>query len=153
IWLWLVTARLSGTNLISALQPNIRSPLLRQTEFGLLWEMRIAVMVGFVALLGVRKQWAELVRLLFAVALLATLSLVGHAGASVSAARRILMANDAFHLIAAGIWPAGLAPFAIFLTQALQAAQPSEIHVAALITQRFSLVSLVTVGILTITGS
>jgi putative copper resistance protein D len=100
-----------------------------------------------------RKRSAELVRLLFAVALLAALSLAGHAGASVSAARGVLITNDAFHLIAAGIWPAGLAPFAIFLTEALQAMQPGEIEVAALVTQRFSLVSLVTVGILAITGS
>jgi copper resistance protein D len=153
IWLWLVAARLSGTDLILASRPKILSLLLRQTEFGLLWEMRLAIMVGFVALLGVRKQWAGLVRLLFAMALLAALSLAGHAGASVSAAHGILIANDAFHLIAAGIWPAGLASFAIFLTQALQAMQPGEIEAAALVTQRFSLVSLVTVGILAITGS
>jgi putative copper export protein len=106
VWLWLVAARMSGTNLISALQPEILGTVLQRTEFGLLWEARLAIMVGFVALLFVRQQWGEFVKLLLAVALLAALSLAGHAGATIGEARWILLANDTFHLIAAGVWPA-----------------------------------------------
>jgi copper resistance protein D len=152
IWLCLVAARLSGTNLILALRPKILSPLLRQTEFGLLWEVRLAIMVAFVVLLFVRRELGGFVKLLLTVALLGALSLAGHAGATIGEGRWILLGNDTFHLIAAGIWPAGLAPFAIFLARALQAKQPDEIQVVALVTRRFSLVSLITVGTLVITG-
>jgi copper resistance protein D len=152
LWLWIVAARVSGTNLISALQPEILGTLLRRSEFGLLWEVRLGIIVGFAALLVVREQRREIIKLLFAVVLLATLSIAGHAAASISEGRWILLANDTFHLIAAGIWPAGLVPFAIFLTRALQARQPDEIQVAAFVAQRFSFVSLITVGALIITG-
>jgi len=154
-WLWLfsVVARMSGPNLISALQPETFRILLERTQFGLLWEARLALTAGFVALFLVRKQWAQFVQLSLAVAMLVTLSLAGHAGASIGKAHWIHLVDDAFHLAAAGVWPAGLAPFAIFLTQALQAKQPEKIQIAALVTQRFSFVSLVTVGTLAITGA
>ncbi len=108
---------------------------------------------GLVALLFVREQWGQFVKLLFAAALLAALSLAGHAGASIAEGRLIHIVNDAFHLIAAGAWPAGLAPFALFLAQALQADQPDEMQIAASVTRRFSFLSLVTVGTLAITGA
>ena len=108
---------------------------------------------GLVALLFVREQWGQFVKLLFAAALLAALSLAGHAGASIAEGRLIHLVNDAFHLIAAGAWPAGLAPFALFLAQALQADQPDEMQIAASVTRRFSFLSLVTVGTLAITGA
>jgi putative copper resistance protein D len=152
-WLWLVAARVSGANLISAVHPEILGTLLGRTYFGRLWEVRLAIIAGFVALVFVRQQWGQFVKLLLAAALLAALSLAGHAGASIGEARWIQLANDAFHLIAAGTWPAGLAPFALFLAQALQADQPDEMQVAALVTRRFSSLSLVTVGTLAITGT
>ncbi|PYJ93165.1 MAG: hypothetical protein DME62_09835 [Verrucomicrobia bacterium] len=49
-----------------------------------------------------REQWGQFVKLLFAAALLAALSLAGHAGASIAEGRLIHLVNDAFHLIAAG---------------------------------------------------
>jgi copper resistance protein D len=153
LWLWLVAARMSGGNLISALYPAILGALLERTQFGHLWEVRLAIITGLALLLFVRKRGEQLVQLLFTAGLLAALSLAGHAGASISEGRWIHLANDAFHLIAAGIWPAGLAPFAIFLTQTLQAKEPEEMQVAALVTQRFSFISLVTVGVLAITGT
>jgi copper resistance protein D len=152
-WLWLVAARVSGANLVSALHSEIFVTLLARTQFGLLWKVRFGIMAGLLTLALMREQWSELVKLLFAVALLATLSLAGHAGASIGEARWFSLANDAIHLIAAGIWPAALAPFAIFLTQVLHAKQPEEIQVATLVTQRFSFISLLTVGALAITGA
>ena len=153
LWFWFVAARMSGANLIKALHPEIFGTLLERTQFGLVWEVRLAIIVGFVPLLFVRRQWAQFVNLLFAATLLAALSLAGHAGAGIGEARWIQLANDIFHLIAAGIWPAGLAPFALFLTQALQAERSEEIQIAARVTRRFSLVSLFTVGALAITGA
>jgi putative copper resistance protein D len=150
---WLVAARMSGVNLISALHPEIFGTVLEQTQFGLVWEVRLAIIVGFVPLLFVRRQWAQFVKLLFAAALLATVSVAGHAGAGIGETGWIQLGNDSFHLIAAGIWPAGLAPFAFFIAQALQAARPDEMQVAASVTRRFSFLSLVTVGTLAITGT
>src|SRR5439155_7664955 len=112
---------MSGTNLISALHPVILGTLLARTQFGRLLGSALRDHSGLVALLFVREQWGQFVKLLFAAALLAALSLAGHAGASISEGRLIHLVNDAFHLIAARAWPAGLAPFALFLAQALQA--------------------------------
>jgi len=151
-WLWLVAARVSDANLIDALHSEILGTVLGKTEFGLLWKVRLAIMTGFVAVLFLKKQWTQCLKLSLAAALLATLSLAGHAGAGIGEARWIQLTNDTLHLIAAGIWPAGLAPFSLFLTQVLQAERPGEIYVAAWVTRRFSFLSLVTVGSLAITG-
>jgi putative copper resistance protein D len=152
-WLWIVAARVSSANLIDALHPDVLGMLLVKTQFGLLWEVRVAIMAGFAALLFLKKRGTQLLKLLFTAALLATLSLAGHAGAGIGEGRWVQLTNDALHLIAAGIWPAGLAPFAFFLTHALQAERPKDVYVAAWVTRRFSLVSLVTVGALAITGA
>ena len=80
-WLWLVAARVSDANLIDALHPEILGTVLGKTEFGLLWKVRLAIMVGFVAVLFLKKQWTQVLKLSLAAALLATLSLAGHAGA------------------------------------------------------------------------
>jgi putative copper resistance protein D len=151
-WLWLVAARVSDANLIDALHPEFLGMVLGKTEFGLLWKVRLAIMAGFVAVLFLKKQWTEFLELSLAAALLATLSLAGHAGAGIGEAHWIQLTNDTLHLVAAGIWPAGLAPFSLFLTQVLQAKRPAEIYVAAWVTRRFSFLSLVTVGSLAITG-
>ena len=42
-WFWLVAARMSGANLISALHPEILGTLLARTQFGRLWEVRFAI--------------------------------------------------------------------------------------------------------------
>ena len=152
-WLWLVAARVGGAILIDALHPEILGTLLRKTQFGLLWEVRLAIITGFAVLLLLKKQWTHFLKLMFAAALLATLSFAGHAGASIGEARWLQLANDTLHLIAAGIWPAGLAPFAFFLTQVLHAERPEEMYLAAWVTRRFSFLSLVTVGALAITGA
>jgi putative copper resistance protein D len=107
----------------------------------------------FVALLFIRKPWSQFIQLLLALAMLATLCFAGHAGASIGRGHWIHLVDDAFHLIAAGVWPAGLASFAVFLSVALQAKQPEEIRVGALVTQRFSFISVMTVTALVISGA
>jgi putative copper resistance protein D len=150
---WLVAARISGGSLISALHPESLGVLLESTQFGRVCEARLVLAVGFVTLFVVKRQRTQFAQLLLAAAMLATLSLAGHAGASVGKGHWVHLVDDTFHLIAAGVWPAGLAPFAIFLAETLQAKQLYEIQVAALFTQRFSFISLVTVGALAITGA
>jgi putative copper resistance protein D len=56
------------------------------------------------------------------------------------------------HLIAAGIWPAGLAPFAVCLIHFLKARSPALLAAAGLATRRFSALSLLTVGVLIASG-
>jgi len=153
LWAWIVAARMGGGSLISALHPASLGTLLESTQFGRIWEARLALSIGFVALFVVKSQRTQFAQLLLAVAMLATLSFAGHAGASIGKGHWVHLINDSFHLIAAGVWPAGLAPFAIFLAETFHTNQPYEIPVAALCTQRFSFISLVTVGALAITGA
>lgn len=152
LWICSVAVGISGVNSILALQPETFRLLLGRTQFGLLWEVRLMLAAGFIVLFFLRGQWSQLLQLLLAVAMLVSLSIGGHAGAAIGERHWIHVGDDAFHLLAAGIWPAGLAPFAIFLTQVLHLRQLENVQNAALITQRFSSVSLVTVSALTITG-
>jgi putative copper resistance protein D len=153
LWWCSVAIRMSDANLNSALQPEAFRILVWRTQFSQLWDARLALAAAFVALFLIGKRWARFGQLLLAMAVLATLSVAGHAGAGIGKGHWIHLVDDAFHLVAAGVWPAGLAPFAIFLSQALQATELREIQVASLITQRFSSVSLVTVGALAMTGA
>jgi len=78
-----------------------------------------------------------------AAALLGSLAWAGHAAAGGSG---FFAVADGFHLLAAGIWPGGLVPLALFLVSA-----PDAEAVRAV--RRFSAVSLVTVALLAATGA
>ena len=152
---------MSGGGLWESLQANLFWMVLTETPPGRVWLLRAGIALALAALLACapgrwrrrRAGWLHTpLCALSAMALTASLAWLGHAGAGEGPNQNLHLAGDVLHLIAAGIWPAGLAPFAIFLSLFLHARDPSLLLAACLATRRFSALSLVTVGALFASG-
>ena len=161
LWYWLSIAGMSGSSLSEALQPGLFWMVLTQTQPGHVW----AVRAGFAVVLAIAlfllprapREWksvpaAPLLCAGSATALTASLAWLGHAGAGEGPNQNLQLAGDLLHLLAAGIWPAGLVPFALFLRCFLQARDPASLETAGAGTRRFSALSLATVAVLTLSG-
>jgi putative copper resistance protein D len=161
LWLWFAIASMSGSDLSESLQPSLFWMVLTQTQPGRVWLMRAGIaLVLATALIFVfgRRRGSKASSLaiplcaLLTMALTASLAWLGHAGAGEGPNQNLHLGGDILHLISAGVWPAGLAPFAIFLGCFLKARDPSLLLAACVATRRFSALSFLAVGVLLASG-
>ena len=162
VWFWIVLARITGGSLWELPSIDSIGVAITQTQFGRLWTWRLGLMLLFtIANLLARQKcriflWSsrawQYVGLIIATTLLASIAWAGHAGATIGAERPIHLAVDSAHLIAAGLWPAGLLPLTLLLARASRSNDPSLLLIAGSITRRFSAVSLLVVSALAATG-
>jgi putative copper resistance protein D len=156
---WAVTAEMSDNSPVEALNREALATVLFQTQFGTVCLWRIGFAVILCALLiSLRRTFShhpvcmlrfaplELAAGMTAVALVISAAWTGHAAAS-STMFLVRIVADAFHLLAAAIWPAGLLPFALFLKSA-----PTDSPPVSMAIRRFSALSLVVVIVLIVTG-
>jgi putative copper resistance protein D len=159
LWLWIVSASMSGVDLLTALGPDVWSTVLFDTKVGRLWMVR----TGIEAILGLdlwlfarghfRRPYREGLVAVLAMALLVSLAWVGHAAAAaVDSFGRLHLVNDAIHLGVTAFWPGGLVPFAVVLFRMLRSQQSALGRSVAQITRRFSISSLIAVAVLALTG-
>lgn len=155
-WFALVAAMMSGLPFHQALRPEILGTVWNQTQFGTLWKWRsifwLASLAGAVlflfktpprfakALSWIQWGWGAL--------LLGSLAWTGHGR---EGSLWHLLA-DVFHLLLAGLWPAGLLPFALLLRRLRQETAPSRWHSMAVLVRRFSALSLTTAALLAVSG-
>jgi copper resistance protein D len=161
LWFGLIAASMSGLPLRQALTPRILGTVLFDTHFGHVWGLRL-VLAGVLAglLLVQRKRSAVggsrtllwLARALLACALLAALAWIGHAAATDGKGRFLDVAADAIHLLAAGIWLGGLVPLAFVLARLTRQGDAFTPGIAGAVLGRFSILGLVSVGSLVVTG-
>jgi putative copper resistance protein D len=155
LWIWFAIALMSGSGLLESLQPGLFWMVLTQTPPGQIWLLRagiaLVLTVG-VFFVGTQRGLAIPLCALSATALTASLAWLGHAGAGEGPNETLHLAADLLHLVAAGIWPAGLAPFAVFLACFLKARDPALLLTACVATRKFSAVSFITVGVLFASG-
>jgi putative copper resistance protein D len=76
----------------------------------------------------------------------------GHAGATPGGAGEFPLAADALHLLAAGAWLGGLPPLAMLLAAASRQKEPRWAAATASALQRFSILGMVSVGMLLASG-
>jgi putative copper resistance protein D len=162
VWFWIVLVQITGGSLWE--MPSIDSidVAIPRTQFGKLWAWRLALMLLFTIanLFALRKSrnvlWRspawQCIGAIIATTLLGSLAWAGHAGATLGPERSIHLTADAAHLIAAGLWPAGLLPLTLLLVRASRSSEPSLLLVASAITRRFSALSLFVVSALAATG-
>jgi putative copper resistance protein D len=158
LWLWVVSASMSGVDLLTALGPDAWSTVLFGTKFGHLWMVRsgIEVIIGLSLWLFARGHfrtpYLEGLVAVLAMALLVSLAWVGHSAAAVDSSGALHLANDAVHLGVTAFWPGGLVPFAVVLFRMLRSQRSALGPTVAQITRRFSISSLIAVAVLSLTG-
>jgi putative copper resistance protein D len=155
LWFWATAAAMNGTSLADSVGYASWSPVLFQTRFGLVCEIRL----GLFALLAVlawnyrrRPPALEAATSLVAATLLVSVAWTGHAGAATGAAFPWTLIADSLHLLAGTIWPAGLLFFSWILSSGLIREAPTTAPVVIAIARRFSAVSLVAVLVLALSG-
>lgn len=163
IWLALAAAILSGAAWLVLLASDILGasfadvclhggawPILVDTRFGMVWCVRFILAVLLALLVFVRA--ARSVQIAVASGFVALPALVGHAGATPGMAGNIHLVSDMMHLLAAGAWLGGLPAFVLSLWQAQRAASPPWRNFAVQATHRFSVLGILSVGILLASG-
>jgi putative copper resistance protein D len=148
---------MSGSPLGESLHPELFTMVLTQTEPGHVWMIRaiVGLLMGGALfwVFGSHGSMASVITgALLATILTASLAWSGHAGAGESHWQSLHLAADVVHLIAAGLWPSGLLPFAILLGRLTKSAEPGLLDMARVATRRFSAMSLVAVGLVVLTG-
>ncbi|HSV19424.1 MAG TPA: copper homeostasis membrane protein CopD [Casimicrobiaceae bacterium] len=114
-WLALEAIVMSGDPPSMALRPAVMGVVLRATQFGQLWLLRLAVVliVALTTSAALRLQASGVHRgartaTLFAGCYLALLAGAGHANAASGTQRLVELVTDASHLLAAGAWVGAL---------------------------------------------
>src|SRR6266436_5094512 len=154
-WFVLTAANMSGA-LVGALDRETLSSVLWDTSFGLVWALRVPLMILILAVIWWRRASAlsrRAIALLsfLAAILLASLAGVGHTQVHEGVSAGVHVAADAVHLLAAGAWLGGLLPLCLFLAPD-RTAQVSNDE-AVRILSRFSGMGYVAVAVLIASGS
>jgi putative copper export protein/mono/diheme cytochrome c family protein len=157
LWLWVVTAGMSGSPLGAALSGQLIGTVLTATGFGRLWQFRFAaeiVLAGFLLFCRfARRQpgWLFVgsVGALLSGIVLGSLALAGHGADDTGSAGAWHLGADILHLLAAGGWLGALIPLIFVLRQARD---PGWLPIAQQATLRFSTLGLITVASLVATG-
>jgi putative copper resistance protein D len=88
-----------------------------------------------------------------AIVFAAGLAWAGHAAATEGADGWVHRISDALHVVAASAWVGGLLPLALLLRTMLRSAEPEAMAVVRMVTLRFSMLGLVSVATLLLTGT
>jgi putative copper resistance protein D len=151
-WFVVVAMNMSG----QPLQIEILKTVWTQTQFGTVWKFRlafwlvtvVAVLPCFFPLRAAVPSTLTWLELIFGGLLLGSLAWAGHGQESSS----WHLFADVLHLLAAGFWPSGLLPLALFLHKLRRTSEPAKWNRLALLVRRFSAASLVVVALLAVTG-
>jgi copper resistance protein D len=153
-WFVLVAASMGGVPLPPALQSKLLGTVWSQTQFGTVckWRLIFWLMSASAAALSLFKtapqkslvwiQWG------CGTLLLGSLAWAGHG----SEDSHWHLLADVFHLLMAGIWPAGLVPFLLLLSQLRRGSEPKRWGSIAALVRRFSALSLAVAAVLALTG-
>jgi putative copper resistance protein D len=154
-WFALVAITMSG----QALSTDLARLVWTQTQFGtvchwrLLFWLLAAIGAGGLAFCRpgtARRKICLWLELFFAGLLLGSLAWAGHGQEGPGAGWHLLA--DVTHLLAAGLWPTGLLPFALLLLKLRRAPEATRVLALTALVRRFSALSLGTVALLAATG-
>jgi putative copper resistance protein D len=154
VWVVLQVEAMSGLPLGEAFAEGMPWTVLTQTQFGIVSDVRLglaALLAASLALDGSNER-ARWMSLSCAAALLGTLAGTGHAAGTVGLLELPHLAGDVLHVLAAGAWIGGLVPLALLLATASRHNDGQWASVAHKTTRRFSVLGMVSVGTLMVTG-
>ena len=151
-WFVFTTAGMSG-NLFGVTDATVLSTVIRDTDFGRVWVLRLLLATGLVLLLlPGRVTPSRFYAVLFgSLILLASIALTGHAGSDDSAAGLHIIA-DAFHLVASGVWVGALVVLARLVMIAVRESRDDDLKALHHALEQFSGIGTLVVATLILTG-
>lgn len=151
IWFWLQAASMSGLPLGEAFTSDVLSTVLNETQFGLVLEIRLILVVALAVCLACdRFALSRRLALAAALGLAATIAWTGHAGSTPGETGVLHLIADVLHLTAASAWIGGLVSLTWLLVETWR--DPAYASVAREATRRFSTLGIASVGTLFSTG-
>jgi len=156
VWLVLTAASMSGQPPADVFAGGVLWTVVSQTDFGLAWTARLILACVFagtlVPLLSAQrtKPWIGAVATIAAAAFTGALAWAGHAVGGQSVEAIVHPAADVLHLVATAAWLGALIPLALLLSAL--AGDSASVAIARMATRRFSILGLVSVGTLLVTG-
>ncbi len=156
-WLVLTAAAMSDLPAAQIFGDSVLWTVLLQTTFGRDWLARFALTCALGATLpallspqGHKTRWLEAAAAILAAAFAGTLAWSGHAAGGLGGEAIVHPAADVLHLIAAAAWAGALLPLIVFFAAA--GADDASLAMARTATTRFSILGIVSVGTLLVTG-
>ena len=156
-WLVIVAEAMSGLPLGALYAQGVLGTVLRETDFGNDWLLRVAIgcalgglFVHFFAVKGAASQALQAATVILAAAYAGSLAWSGHAIGAQGVEGGLHPVADVLHLIAAAAWIGGLTPLALLLTAA--GADSAGLAAARTATLRFSALGIVSVATLVVSG-
>jgi putative copper resistance protein D len=113
-WVAMESAEMAG-EWSGAWDPDTIEGVLFDTAFGRVWQVRLLLCAMLIGAVAVRSETLRGPRTGLAALVLASLGLTGHAVMQTGAIGALHRGADALHLLCAGAWIGGLAPFALCL--------------------------------------
>jgi putative copper resistance protein D len=157
VWLVLTAAAMSGLPAAQIFGDGVLWIVLSQTTFGRAWLVRFALACALAATLpallspqGHKARWLEAAATILAAAFAGTLAWSGHAAGGLGSEAVFHPAADVLHLIAAAAWVGALLPLIALFAAA--GADDASLAIARTATARFSILGIVSVGTLLVTG-
>lgn len=153
IWLLLQAVTMSGRSFDEAMTSDVLLTVLNQTQFGLVFEIRIVLTIILAACLAYdRLAQADWCALAAALGLIAAIAWTGHAGATLGAMGNLHLMVDVLHLVAAAAWIGGLVSLALLLAAVRNIRAAAWVPLARNATERFSMLGIISVTTLMVTG-
>jgi putative copper resistance protein D len=156
-WLVLTAAAMSNRPAAQVFSDGVLWTVLSQTVFGRDWLVRFIVACALAATLPAllsprnhKTPWVEAAAAVLAAAFAGTLAWSGHAAGGLGGEAIIHPAADVLHLIAAAAWVGALLPLIVLFGAA--GADDASLAIARTATARFSILGIVSVGTLLVTG-
>jgi len=157
-WLILKAAQMGDVPWQAVFSEDLIPTVLWGTDFGQDWIARLVLAALLVpTLLAAQPARASYRPALVAAcvlgaALVGTLAWAGHAAATTGAMGAANISSDILHLVAAAAWVGALVPLALLLVTALGRVDAPSIAIAREAVRRFSILGIVSVGTLVVTG-
>jgi putative copper resistance protein D len=152
-WFLLQAAAMAGLSLKEAIAGDVLLTVMNETQFGFVSQIRLALAITLAGCLAYDRyapsRWLALAS---ALGMIATIAWTGHAGSGVGEAGFMHLTADVLHLIAATAWPGGLVSLALLLATARRHDGLEWASAAKEITERFSTLGIVSVGVIFATG-
>ena len=157
VWLVLTAAAMSDLPTAQVFGDGVLWTVLSQTTFGRDWLIRLVLACALAATLPVllsprdrKTHWIEAAAAILAATFAGTLAWSGHAAGGLGGETVLHPAADVLHLIAAAAWVGALLPLIVFFAAA--GADDTSLAMARTATARFSILGIVSVGTLLVTG-